>query len=155
MFLVSKNKIQCEVTVRIIRIALCHELDDHIITYAGNGCFQMNVLKCLNVPLCKQKQSCKPTNLACFKHLPSEIPFRVLASHCKHILNETVPAGCRTTLDGMLKTKSTDTCSPVLLFCQVCSVEGDLRHQVYLCGGGAGGKVCIVRDKRRPVLVHC
>ena len=66
--------------------ALRHELDAHMITYAGNGCFQMNVLKPLNVPLYKQKQSCKPTNLARYKHLPSEIPFRGLASHCKHIL---------------------------------------------------------------------
>ena len=135
---------QCEVIVRIIKIALCHELDAHIITYAGNGCFQMNVLKPLNVPLCKHKQSCKPTNLACYKHLPSEIPFRGLASSCKHILNETVHAGCRTTLDGMLKTKSTDTCSPFLFFCPLCSVDRDLGHQVYLCGGGAGGKVYIV-----------
>ena len=95
--MVSKNKMECEVIARIIRTALCHELDAHIITYACNGCFQMNVLKSLNVPLCKQKQNCKPTNLACYRHLPSEIPFRGLASHCKHILNETVHAGCRTT----------------------------------------------------------
>jgi len=33
-----------------------------------------------------------------------------------NILNETVRAVCRTTLDGMLKTKSTDTCSPFLFF---------------------------------------
>jgi hypothetical protein len=52
----------------------------------------------------------------------------------------------RTTLDGMLKTKSTDTCSPLLFFCLLCSVDGDLQHQVYLCGGGAGGKVCIIRQ---------
>lgn len=115
----------------------------------------MDVLKSLNVPLCKQKQSCKPSSIACYKHLPSEIPFRGLASHCKHILNETVRAGCRATLDGMLKTKSTDTCSTFLFFCLLCIVVGDLGHQVYLCGGGAGGKFCIVRDKRRPVLLHC
>lgn len=135
---------QCEVTARIIEVALCHELDVHIITYGDNGCFQMYVLKPLNVPLWKQKQSCKPTNLACYKHLASEIQFRGLASHCEHILNETVLAGRRTTLDGMLKTRSTDTCSPFLFFCLLCSVDGDLRHQVYFCGGGAGGKVCIV-----------
>ena len=115
----------------------------------------MNVLKHLNVAMCKQKQSCKPTNLACYKHLPSEIPVRGLASHCKHILNETVHAGRRTGLDGMLKTKSTYTCSPFLFFCLFCSMDGDFGHQVYLCGGGTGGKVCIVRDKRRPVLVYC
>jgi len=43
---------------------------------------------------------------------------------------------------------------PILILLALCSVDGDLRHQVYLCGGGAGGKVCIVRDKRRPVSVH-
>jgi len=115
----------------------------------------MNVLKSLNVPLRKHKQSCKPTNLACYKHLPSEISFRGLASHCRRTLNETVRAGCRATLDGMLKTRSTETCSPFLFFCLLCSVDGELGLQVYLCGGGAGGKFCIVRDKRGPVLLQC
>jgi hypothetical protein len=39
--LVLKDKMQCKVIARIIRIALCHELDAHIITCAGNECFQM------------------------------------------------------------------------------------------------------------------